>query len=223
MTPTYPARACVSATGISADGVSKLRYAYWLERVAAAMAIVVLLPVLAAVALVIYALSGAGPLIRHTRVGWQGRPLRMLKFRTMWDQSAAPPRFQIVEEVSGAPPACKKERDSRVTSRFAFFCRRYSIDELPQLLHVALGEMSLVGPRPLTREELDEHYPDCLNEVLSIRPGITGLWQVMGRNDLNYSTRRRMDRLFVRRASLDLYVFVLARSVAAVLRGRGAC
>jgi exopolysaccharide production protein ExoY len=90
------------------------------------------------------------------------------------------------------------------------------------MVQVALGEMSLVGPRPITRAELDEHYAECMDEVLSLRPGITGLWQVRGRNELTYAARRRLDRIFVRRASIGLYFWVLVRSVPGVVSGRGA-
>jgi exopolysaccharide production protein ExoY len=82
--------------------------------------------------------------------------------------------------------------------------------------------MSLAGPRPITRAELDEHYGNCADEVLSLRPGMTGLWQIMEREDLTYSTRRRLYPMLVRRASVVLYFEVLARSIPCVVRGKGA-
>ncbi len=119
-------------------------------------------------------------------------------------------------------PGSKASRDARVNSRFAAFCRRYSLDELPQLYHVARGEMSLVGPRPITLVELEDHYGACAEEVLSLRPGLTGLWQVMGRSRLTYARRKRLDLLLVRRASASLYFRILLRSIPCVLSGRDA-
>jgi lipopolysaccharide/colanic/teichoic acid biosynthesis glycosyltransferase len=109
-----------------------------------------------------------------------------------------------------------------VASSFSAFCRRHSLDELPQLIHVALGEMSLVGPRPITSAELDEHYRGCIQEVLSVKPGITGLWQLMGRNRLTYAQRRRLDLFLVRRAGLGLYLRVLLHAVPVTLSADGA-
>jgi lipopolysaccharide/colanic/teichoic acid biosynthesis glycosyltransferase len=109
-----------------------------------------------------------------------------------------------------------------VNSRFAAFCRRHSLDELPQLYHVARGEMSLVGPRPLTQEELREHYGPAAAEVLSARPGLTGLWQVRGRSRLSYARRKRLDLLLVRRGCVGLYLRILWLSIPGVLSGRDA-
>jgi lipopolysaccharide/colanic/teichoic acid biosynthesis glycosyltransferase len=182
----------------------------------------VLSPVAIVIAATIVVLSRRGPLVRHTRVGWRGVELPMLKFRTMWDDGEAPGHLFAIEDVSGTVPVTKTAGDSRVHSRFAAFCRRYSLDELPQLYHVARGEMSLVGPRPITLRELEEFYGSAANEVLSVRPGLTGLWQVLGRNRLNYERRKRLDLWFVRRASAGLYLQILRRSVACVFSGRGA-
>jgi lipopolysaccharide/colanic/teichoic acid biosynthesis glycosyltransferase len=181
------------------------------------MAMVALAPFGLVIAITILALSGRNPLIRHNRVGWRGQPLPMLKFRTMWDDCGV--AGLAIENVSGPVPASKLFGDDRVNSGFAAFCRRHSLDELPQLYHVARGEMSLVGPRPITREELLAHYGSAADEVLSVRPGMTGLWQVMGRSRLSYATRRRLDLLLVRRASMGLYLRILLRSVAGVLSG----
>jgi exopolysaccharide production protein ExoY len=192
------------------------------ERVAASIALVVLAPVAMVIAITIAALSRRNPLIRHKRVGWRGQPLPMLKFRTMWTtETDGSGRFAI-EEVSGPVPASKQFCDSRVRSRFAAFCRRHSLDEIPQLYHVVRGEMSFVGPRPITIEELREHYGAAASEVLSVRPGLTGLWQVRGRNSLSYARRRRLDLLLVRRASPVLYFRILLRSIPGVLNGRDA-
>lgn len=180
-----------------------------LERTAAAVLLVLLSPLLLVVAATIFLISGRSPLIRHVRIGWLGRPIAMLKFRTMWGPDVE------------APP-CKSPEDPRITSGFARFCRRHSIDELPQLVHVVRGEMSFVGPRPITTEELDEHYGPAAAEVLSVRPGLTGLWQVRGRSRLSYDRRKRLDLILVRRASAGLYLHILLCSVRDVFNGEDA-
>jgi len=219
MTPVFPARARLFTVNRTDPG---LRFIYGAERIAAAFALLALSPVAVAIAIAIAALSRRGPLVRHARVGWRGAPLGMLKFRTMWgDRDPAGPLF-TVEDVAGWVPPSKLTGDSRVNSSFAAFCRRYSLDEFPQLYHVVRGEMSLVGPRPITRAELQCHYGDCADEVLSVRPGLTGLWQTRGRSRLSYARRRRLDRFFVRRASVGLYLRILLRSVSTVISGDGA-
>ena len=127
-----------------------------------------------------------------------------------------------IEDVSSEIPADKGAEDSRVSSCFAAWCRKYSIDELPQLLHVARGEMSFVGPRPITSDELDEHYGSDRFVVLSLRPGLTGLWQMLGRNRLSYTQRKRLDLWMVRYASPGLYLTILLRSIPRILVGRDA-
>ena len=107
-------------------------------------------------------------------------------------------------------------------SRFAAFLRKFSIDELPQLLHVLRGDMSLVGPRPLTRAELAKYYGEYATEIIQIQPGLTGLWQIRGRNRLSYRQRRRLDLFLVRRFGWLLYLKVLLCTPARVLTGRDA-
>jgi exopolysaccharide production protein ExoY len=192
------------------------------ERSLAALGLLLLAPFAVAVAIVIFALSRRNPLIRHHRIGWRGRPLPMLKFRTMWDAGEATDGRFSIESVSGPVPASKDIPDSRVSSSFAAFCRRHSLDEIPQLFHVVRGEMSFIGPRPVTQDELQEHYGPSAVEVLSVRPGLIGLWQVRGRNSLSYARRRRLDLLLVRRASPGLYFRILVRSIPRVLSGRDA-
>jgi lipopolysaccharide/colanic/teichoic acid biosynthesis glycosyltransferase len=197
---------------------------YFAERVLAGLLLAGFAPALAATAIAIRLLSKRSPFVLHCRVGWRGVPFWMVKFRTMW--SAGPPRRAecgLVERITSEPRDERKpRRDPRITSRFAIWCRKHSVDELPQLWHVLRGEMSLVGPRPLTRTELDTYYADVAAEVLSRRPGMTGLWQVLGRNELTYSRRRRLDLFLVRRYSLRLYWWILARTPPRVVSGSGA-
>jgi lipopolysaccharide/colanic/teichoic acid biosynthesis glycosyltransferase len=140
----------------------------------------------------------------------------------MWSKdTTAAWRFRLVEFIrDDHGPRQKSAADPRVTSAFARFLRRASIDELPQLAHVLSGRMSLVGPRPLTQTELTVHYGAHAGRVLRVRPGLTGLWQVMGRNRLTYLQRRRLDLFYVGRRSAALYAMILARTIPLVLSGK---
>jgi lipopolysaccharide/colanic/teichoic acid biosynthesis glycosyltransferase len=192
------------------------------ERFLAVCGVLVTAPLLIALALVTVILSGRSPFIRHIRVGWRGRTLAMWKLRTMWDANSPGTTLQLVETVDGRVPEAKGAGDHRVASSFSAFCRRHSLDELPQLIHVVLGDMSLVGPRPITSAELEEHYTGSIDEVLSVKPGITGLWQVMGRNRLTYAQRRRLDLFLVRRGGPGLYLRVLLQAIPVMLSADGA-
>jgi lipopolysaccharide/colanic/teichoic acid biosynthesis glycosyltransferase len=193
------------------------------ERLAAGVAFVAVAPALGATMLAVRVLSGRSPLIAHRRLGLNGEPFWILKLRTMWDKADRQTDGGWIEYLRDTDvPVIKGAPDPRVTSRLAAFCRRYSMDELPQLLQVVTGKLSLVGPRPLTKGELDTYYgPDC-SEVLSVRPGLTGLWQVMGRNRLTYAQRRRLDLFLVRKWGLGLYLRILLRTPQRVLSGRDA-
>ncbi|HEX6370742.1 MAG TPA: sugar transferase [Longimicrobium sp.] len=193
------------------------------ERIAAAAALLVLLPALLLAGAVIAVQSGRSPLVAHGRVGRFGEPLWVPKLRTMWGagRPAGGPRW--LERVGGEEvPWPKTADDGRVRTRFARACRRWSLDELPQLLLVASGSMALVGPRPLTRAELDRHYGRDAAEVLTIPPGITGLWQVTGRNTLGYDARLKADLALVRHCSAALYARIVARTLFVVVRAEGA-
>lgn len=181
-------------------------------------------PLVIGSAVAVTLLSRRSPFIAHLRVGHHGAPLRVWKLRTMWDRKGtAGKSLMWVECIISEPRDGPKDRyDSRVTSRFAAFCRRYSIDELPQLWHVVRGEMSLVGPRPLTRSELDRHYGPRTSEVLSVRPGLTGLWQVQGRSTIPFPDRASMDLTLAQDRSLATYLKILLRTIPAVLGGTGA-
>lgn len=165
-----------------------------------------------------------GPIIyRHHRTGRDGRIFGCLKFRTM-----IPNAEQVLQELLNEDPVLSGEwlrdqklrNDPRVTP-IGHFLRRTSLDELPQLWNVIKGDMSLVGPRPVVREEW-ERYGNRLHHYLGGRPGVTGLWQVMGRSDSRYRRRVALDSLYAKNRSLLLDIFILLRTVRVVLRGRGA-
>ena len=204
------------------------------ERTAAVVLLALALPLALAVALLVWAFSGRTPLIAHRRVGWRGATLWMFKLRTMWDRPIQAEarrggwieririvgRIRIVERIDDdRGPALKGPNDPRVAGRFAQFLRRHSIDELPQLWHVIRGQMSLVGPRPLTERELRSHYGPHADEVLCLRPGLVGLWQISGRNRLTYAERCRLDLKLVRERSLAMYFGILLRTFPEVVNG----
>jgi exopolysaccharide production protein ExoY len=193
------------------------------ERVFAGALLMALLPVLAVVSVAVAVASRKTPFIAHRRLGRYGREFWMLKIRTMWDRSQPSNLKCMVEHIQDTHvPVFKAARDPRVTSRLALFCRRFSLDELPQLIHVVSGRMRLVGPRPITRLEWNLHYGASSVEVLSVSPGMTGLWQVMGRNRLTYEQRRRLDLFYARHQTPQLDLMLLLRTPARVFSGSNA-
>jgi lipopolysaccharide/colanic/teichoic acid biosynthesis glycosyltransferase len=195
------------------------------ERIVAALSLAALSPFLLAIWAAILVLSRRPPLIAHRRVGRYGTELWVLKFRTMWDSTVPAARCRpfLVERIDDqAGPSLKGPCDSRVPGRFAKFCRRHSLDELPQLVHVLTGRMSLVGPRPVTPAELHSIYGASASMVIRAKPGLTGLWQVSGRNRLTDEQRSKLDLECARGISVRLYFAVLLRTIPAVLWGAGA-
>jgi exopolysaccharide biosynthesis polyprenyl glycosylphosphotransferase len=178
------------------------------------------LPVLVAIGIAIR-LDSPGPvLFRQTRVGARGETFSMLKFRSMGVDAE-----QRLAELASAADAgntvlFKMRRDPRVT-RVGGFLRRYSLDELPQLVNVLRGEMSLVGPRPPLPVEVAGYESDAVRR-LRVRPGLTGLWQVSGRSDLSWDESLRLDLWYVDNWSLVLDLQIIVRTARAVLRGKGA-
>lgn len=183
------------------------------------LALLMVSPVLLVSSLLIK-VSSPGPVFhRQIRVGKGGQRFVLLKFRTMSvDAEERRAELDSANETNG--PVFKIRSDPRVT-RVGHVLRRLSIDELPQLLHVITGEMSLVGPRPPLPSEVDIYNWWELQRLL-VKPGITCIWQVSGRSDLDFETWMRMDLDYIRRWSPTSDLVLLARTVPAVLSGRGA-
>lgn len=142
----------------------------------------------------------------------------------MWDPGSTTARHRGWIEYVVAEPAedGKTASDPRITSRFAAFCRRHSVDEIPQFWHVFRGKMSLVGPRPLTRIELVRYYGSYASELVSVKPGLTGLWQVSGRSTIRYPERAALDLKLVRELTPRMYLTILLRTFSALIVGQGA-
>lgn len=193
-----------------------------LDLLIATVALVFVAPLMLAVAIAIKLQDGGPVLFGHRRIGYGGRSFKCWKFRSMVVD--ADTRLKALLEVS---PEARQEweeshklrKDPRITG-FGRFLRVSSLDELPQLLNVLQGEMSLVGPRPIVTSEV-VRYGRWFRHYVSVRPGITGLWQISGRSDVSYAERVAMDVLYARNVSWSLYVKILIGTVPAVLTRTG--
>jgi len=189
------------------------------DRLGAALGLVVAAPLLAVTALLV-CLDSRGPILHRRRVvGRDGVPFDAFKFRTM-----IPEANRVLERS----PALRQEFERRMklpidprVTRVGRWLRRTSLDELPQLVNVLIGQMSLVGPRMVTEEELPR-YGEHRYTLLSVRPGMTGLWQVSGRGDLDYERRVELDLHYVTHWSVAQDLAILLRTLPALLRVRGA-
>ena len=193
-----------------------------LDVAVASVLLVLLAPIVVLIGLVVYADSGLPIIYRCERLGRHGSSITVLKFRTMGNGS-----HQHLDEFLSASDerrleyqVSRKLRDDPRRTRIGRFLRRSSLDELPQLLNVILGDMSLVGPRPYMPGELFGRSE--AEELLSLRPGVTGLWQVNGRSNRTFEERLAMEVDYVRRRSALLDFSILLRTVWAVVSGRGA-
>lgn len=186
--------------------------------------IMLISPVLLLVAIGVWFTTGRPVIFGHERVGRHGNSFKCYKFRSM-----VPNADQVLKELLERDPEAraqwerefKLKDDPRIT-RFGHFIRKTSLDELPQLWNVLRGDMSLVGPRPVVNKELDTYYGDASKHYLSVRPGLTGLWQVSGRNDVSYEQRVQMDRHYVDTWNLMRDMQIMWRTVGVVVWRKGA-
>jgi len=189
------------------------------DKIVATVALIVFSPVLALIALAIVLDDGGPVLFTQTRVGQDGQLFPMLKFRTMVpDAELRKETLLALNEGDGV--LFKLRQDPRITA-IGRFLRRTSLDELPQLVNVVLGEMSLVGPRPALPVEVAQ-YSDHVSRRLEVKPGMTGLWQISGRSDLSHEDAVRLDLRYVDSWTLALDLRILWKTGAAVAHGRGA-
>lgn len=185
----------------------------------ALIALVLASPVMLVVALLIWVTDGGPAIFSHTRVGFNGKRFACYKFRTMVANSQ-----QVLADYLAKNPEAAKEweqnwkfkNDPRITF-LGRILRKSSLDELPQLINVLRGEMSCVGPRPVVPDEL-QRYGACAAEYLQARPGLTGLWQVTGRDAVDYASRVSIDSRYIRNWSIWADVVILGRTVFAVMK-----
>jgi lipopolysaccharide/colanic/teichoic acid biosynthesis glycosyltransferase len=194
-----------------------------LDIIGAGLGFVVLSPFFLIVALMVRA-DGGPAFFAHQRVGRGGKLFGCLKFRSMVIDSQARLEALLVNDPAARAEweaTRKLKNDPRIT-RIGRFLRSTSLDELPQLINVLRGEMSLVGPRPVQVAEIDRYYGASAAHYMAVRPGITGLWQVSGRSETSYESRVALDVSYVSRPSMLADLSILLRTPVAVLSRRGA-
>ncbi len=186
------------------------------------MMIVLFAPIMALLSLYIIFVYRVSPIFRHDRVGLDGKIFPCLKFRTMVPNAA-----EVLENILSEDPVLRREweetkklkNDPRVFPGLGNLMRQSSLDELPQIFNVFFGHMSIVGPRPVTREEL-AHYGQDEAYYVAVKPGITGAWQIGGRSDTSYEERVSLDVWYVRNSSLQLDLQIFLKTVLLFVTGR---
>lgn len=189
---------------------------------AASTGLVLLSPLFVLLALLVKLSDGGSVFYGHRRIGRGGRVFRCLKFRTM-----VPNGDEVLAAHFAANPESRAEwqatrklkNDPRVT-RVGQVLRKLSLDELPQIINILQGDMSIVGPRPVVKDELDI-YGSCAVFYLKSRPGLTGLWQISGRNDVSYDSRVALDRHYVENWSFSADLLIIVKTIPAVCSSRG--
>ena len=185
-------------------------------------ALLLLSPLLLGIAIAIRLSDGGPALYRHTRIGLDGRPFACLKFRSMVrDADAVLARHLAQNEVAAREWAeTRKLKDDPRITRLGDVLRKTRVDELPQLVNIVRGDMSVVGPRPIVAAEIEKYGPH-IDDYVRARPGLTGAWQVSGRSDVTYGERVRLDTDYVNNWSLARDVVIIVRTIPAVLASRG--
>lgn len=181
-------------------------------------------PIMLGIALAVRMTTGRQVIYGHTRIGRDGREFQCYKFRSM-----VPNADEVLRRLLESDPQARAEwerdfklkDDPRIT-RVGRFIRKTSLDELPQLWNVLRGEMSIVGPRPIVQLELDRYYDAARDHYLSVRPGLTGLWQVSGRNDIGYDERVNLDRHYVDNWNVWTDMTIVLRTVGVMFGRKGA-
>lgn len=177
-------------------------------------------PILVIVALAIR-IDSPGPIVfGHTRIGKNGKPIKVYKFRTMYENAS-----EIFESFSAEQKKeyyinFKLDNDPRIT-KIGGFLRKTSLDELPQLINIIKGDMSIVGPRPIVEKEV-EKYGIYANKMFSVIPGLTGYWQANGRSDTTYDERVQMDMYYIDKRSLLMDFKIILKTIIAVVKKDGA-
>lgn len=208
----------IATTRVSRGSVRKRAF----DLIAASALLLFLFPLMFFVALVLFSFERGPVFFEHERIGYRGRRFRCLKFRSMVLNAR-----EVLEEHLASNPAARAEWDAtqklkddpRITP-IGRFLRETSLDELPQLINVIRGDMSLVGPRPIVQAEV-VRYANDISYYESVRPGITGLWQVSGRSDVDYERRVKLDASYVENWSFLGDVLILLRTVQVVFSRAG--
>jgi len=210
------------------NNIEELKIPLWKEifdKIFSLFAIILASPLMLTIGLLIK-LTDKGPIFfKQKRIGFQGKPFYVIKFRTMY-LDAEKRLEELLEKDSKAKEEWEKywklKKDPRITP-IGKFLRKTSLDELPQFFNVLKGEMSVVGPRPVVEEELKKFYKDKAKYYFSVKPGITGYWQVEGRSDIeDYKKRVEMDVWYVKNMSFWLDLKIILKTIWVMLTGKGA-
>lgn len=191
--------------------------------VASAAALIILSPIMLIAAILVYVDDPGRVFYGHVRIGKNGKPFKMWKFRSMYMNADKMINLLTPEQAKQYYTEFKIDNDPRIT-KIGNFLRKTSLDELPQLFNVLCNDMSLVGPRPLIESEIQTYYEDTHDVLLAVKPGVTGYWQAYARNNATYQSgeRQKMEMYYVRNASLWLDIKILFKTVVSVLRKDGA-
>lgn len=192
-----------------------------LDIVIATAALIFFLPVIVVLGAIL-AMQGGPVFFAHQRLGLNGSRFFCLKFRSMVVNAEERLARLLAEDPEARKEWCENHKlrhDPRITA-FGRFLRRSSLDELPQLINVLKGEMSIVGPRPIVEAEV-VRYGHHITSYYAVKPGLTGIWQVSGRNDVKYRTRVAMDCVYARAIKPSLYLWLVIATIPAVLMRRG--
>ena len=187
------------------------------------VALIVLLPILLIISAWIYIDDPGKIFYGHVRIGKNGKPFKMWKFRSMYTNADKMIDQLTPEQAKQYYTEFKIDNDPRIT-KIGNFLRRTSLDELPQLFNVLCNEMSLIGPRPLIESEIQTYYEDTYDVLLSVKPGVTGYWQAYARNRATYQSgeRQKMEMYYVRNASLWLDIKIFFKTIISVTKRDGA-
>lgn len=182
--------------------------------------LIICLPIFIIIAIIIKIDSKGPVFFKHKRIGKHGKKLEIYKFRTMIENAEEAMKYFTEEQKKEFKENFKLENDPRVT-RVGKILRKTSLDELPQIINILKGEMSIIGPRPIVKNEL-EKYGKNQERFLSVAPGLTGYWAANGRSDVSYEERMALELYYVDNRSLLLDLKIFLKTIGSVLRGRGA-
>lgn len=191
-----------------------------LDVIIATIGLIVLAPIVLVIAIIIK-LDSKGPVFfAHTRIGKNGKKFKMYKFRTMYENAQEMIKEFTPEQMKEWKENFKLKDDPRIT-KIGKFLRKTSLDELPQIVNIIKGDLSIIGPRPIIDEEL-EKYGENKEKFLSVTPGLTGYWQANGRSETSYEQRMEMELYYVENESFKLDVQIFLKTFISVLKKEGA-
>lgn len=191
-----------------------------IDIIIASIGLIICLPIFILISILIKIDSKGSVFFKHKRIGKHGKELKIYKFRTMIENAEEAMKYFTEEQKKEFKENFKLEDDPRVT-RVGKILRKTSLDELPQIINILKGEMSIIGPRPVIKTEL-EKYGKNKEKFLSVAPGLTGYWAANGRSDVSYKERMALELYYVDNRSLLLDVKIFLKTIGSVLKGRGA-